>query len=79
MSSSEVRKPTYTTVLPEPPTSEYQDCLSCRIIGSGVLATTGGYALLAARKSAPGSVIGKRIVGIAGVGLLIGSAIRWTR
>ncbi|KZP08458.1 hypothetical protein FIBSPDRAFT_874573 [Athelia psychrophila] len=45
MSSSEVRKPTYTTTLPEPP-----HCLTCRIIGLGVLGTTGVYALLAALK-----------------------------
>ncbi|KAF7975054.1 hypothetical protein HWV62_16122 [Athelia sp. TMB] len=79
MSSSDVNKSTYTTVLPEPPISDYQDCMSCRIIGSGVLGTTGVYALLAARKTAPGSVMGKRIVGVAGIGLLIGSALRWTR
>ncbi|KZP18648.1 hypothetical protein FIBSPDRAFT_863442 [Athelia psychrophila] len=60
MSSSGVRKPTYTTILPESPTSEYQDCLPCRIIGSGVLGTTGVYAPLAARKSAPVSVMGQR-------------------
>lgn len=45
--------------------------MSCRIIGSGALGTTGVYALLSSRASAPGSVIGKRIVGVIGVGKLL--------
>ena len=58
----------YKTVLPDPPPAPYQDCTSCRIIGSGALGATGVYALMSSRASAPGSPFGKRIVGGLGVG-----------
>jgi hypothetical protein len=45
-----------------------QECLTCRIIGTGALAGVGIYALQASRPHAPGSVIGKRITAGVGVG-----------
>lgn len=45
-----------------------QECLTCRIIGTGALAGVGIYALQASRPRAPGSVIGKRITAGVGVG-----------
>ncbi|KAH9928469.1 uncharacterized protein BXZ73DRAFT_78290 [Epithele typhae] len=48
---------------------EYEDCLGCRIVGSGALGAVGLYALGMTRARAPGSVVGKRIMG--GVGILI--------
>jgi hypothetical protein len=47
--------------------STYNDCLTCRIIGSGAFAATGIYALRMSRRSAPGSIVGKRIMGGLGV------------
>ena len=47
--------------------SSYNDCLTCRAIGSGALAATGIYAFRMSRPSAPGSVVGKRIM--AGLGV----------
>lgn len=44
-----------------------RDCLSCKIIGSGAFVATGLYALHASRSSAPGTVIGKRLMG--GIGI----------
>jgi hypothetical protein len=72
--STDSNPPRYTTVIPEPPSSGPQDC---RIIGSGALGAAGLYALMSSRASAPGSVIGKRIV--AGVGVCEWEAtfIRW--
>ncbi|KAG1786381.1 uncharacterized protein HD556DRAFT_1211081, partial [Suillus plorans] len=55
----------------------YNDCMSCRIIGSGAFAATGIYALRMARPSAPGSIVGKRVMGGLGVCFLVGSALRW--
>jgi hypothetical protein len=43
------------------------ECLSCRIIGTATLAIVGLYALRQSRARAPGSVLGKRIVGGLGV------------
>ncbi|KIM54973.1 hypothetical protein SCLCIDRAFT_330811 [Scleroderma citrinum Foug A] len=57
--------------------SSQQDCLTCRIVGSGAFAATGLYALHASRASAPGSIIGKRIVGGVGICFLIGGIMRW--
>lgn len=54
-----------------------KDCLTCKIIGSTAFAATGLYALHASRASAPGSVIGKRIMGGLGICFLIGSVMRW--
>lgn len=54
-----------------------KDCLVCKVIGSTAFAATGLYALHASRASAPGSVIGKRIMGGLGICFLIGSVMRW--
>jgi hypothetical protein len=50
-----------------PQLSSYNDCITGRIIGSGAFAATGIYALRMARPSAPGSIVGKRIMGGLGV------------
>jgi len=47
--------------------STQADCLSCRIIGTATLAIVGLYALRQSRARAPGSVLGKRVVGGLGV------------
>ena len=44
-----------------------EECLTCRIIGTGALAGVGFYALQMSRPKAPGSVLGKRIMGGVGV------------
>lgn len=44
-----------------------QECLACRIIGTGALGGVGVYALNQSRTHAPGSIVGKRIM--AGVGI----------
>lgn len=44
-----------------------KECLSCRIMGTGVMAGTGSYAIWQARAAAPGSPGQKKI--IAGLGL----------
>ncbi|KAJ8584952.1 hypothetical protein M405DRAFT_773507 [Rhizopogon salebrosus TDB-379] len=79
MSTSESHPPNSTppdsAVAAKP--SSYNDCLSCRIIGSGAFAATGVYALRMARPSAPGSIVGKRIIGGLGVCFLVGSVLRW--
>lgn len=54
-----------TTTVARP--SSYNDCIACRIIGSGAFAATGIYALRMSRPSAPGSIVGKRIMGGLGV------------
>ncbi|TFK54296.1 hypothetical protein OE88DRAFT_1732971 [Heliocybe sulcata] len=56
-----------------------QECLTCRIIGTGALAVTGAYALNMSRAHQPGSIMGKRIMGALGVGFLVGSVLRWTK
>lgn len=50
-----------------PNAKEYQECLSCRIIGTGALGAVGIYALNQSRRHQLGSVVGKRI--IAGLGI----------
>lgn len=45
-----------------------QDCLACRVIGTGALGGVGIYALGMTRAGAPGSPLGKRIMGAVGVG-----------
>lgn len=47
--------------------SNPRECLSCRIMGTGVMAGTGSYAIWHARAAAPGSPGQKKI--IAGLGL----------
>ena len=44
-----------------------EECITCRIIGTGALAGVGFYALQMSRPKAPGSVVGKRIMGGIGV------------
>ncbi|KAH7906265.1 hypothetical protein BJ138DRAFT_1016517 [Hygrophoropsis aurantiaca] len=45
------------------------DCIVCRIIGSGAFAATGIYALRTSTPaSAPGSLVGKRLMGGLGIG-----------
>src|SRR5260370_41480217 len=53
------------------------DCLSCRIIGTGALGSTGLYALNQSRAHQPGSPVGKRIMAGIGVLFLLGSVARW--
>ncbi|KAG2116256.1 hypothetical protein BD769DRAFT_1486943 [Suillus cothurnatus] len=60
-----------------PQLSSHNDCITCRVIGSGAFAATGIYALRMARPSAPGSIVGKRIMGGLGVCFLVASALRW--
>ncbi|KAF9484509.1 hypothetical protein BDN70DRAFT_771216, partial [Pholiota conissans] len=57
--------------------SKYKECLSCRIMGTGVLAGTGSYAIWQCRASAPGSPGQKKIVAGLGIALLVGSVFRW--
>jgi hypothetical protein len=53
--------------MPVTDVAQRQDCLACRIIGSGAIGASGVYALYSSRAAAPGSLIGKRIVGGIGV------------
>ncbi|KAI0345558.1 hypothetical protein BDW22DRAFT_1342905 [Trametopsis cervina] len=71
-----VKEPIRTDVAPE---QAVQECLTCRIIGTGALAGVGIYALQASRPHAPGSIVGKRIMAGLGVGFLIASAFRWSK
>jgi len=54
-----------------------RDCLTCRVIGTGALGLTGIYALNQARPHAPGSLMGKRLIGATGVVLLVAAVMRW--
>ncbi|KAI0076730.1 hypothetical protein K474DRAFT_1662602 [Panus rudis PR-1116 ss-1] len=56
-----------------------QDCLACRVIGTGALGSLGFYALNQSRAHAPGSPAGKRIMAGVGVALLFASYMRWTK
>lgn len=47
----------------------YNDCLSCRIVGTGTLAGVGSYAIWQSRAAAPGGPAQKRIVAGLGVGV----------
>ncbi|KAF8972903.1 hypothetical protein BDZ97DRAFT_1778276 [Flammula alnicola] len=47
-----------------------KECLSCRIMGTGVLAGTGSYAIWQSRAAAPGSPGQKKIVAGLGLGTL---------
>jgi len=44
------------------------DCLSCRIIGTGALVGVGSYAIVQSRPPAPGTLVQKRILAGLGVG-----------
>ncbi|KAH9915217.1 uncharacterized protein B0H18DRAFT_886137 [Fomitopsis serialis] len=61
-----------------PPGPQPQDCLACRIIGTGALAGVGVHALNLSRAHQPGSPMGKRIMAGLGVCFLAGSYMRWT-
>lgn len=50
-----------------PPTQAKEECFSCKIIGSAAFGGIGIYALQMSRAKAPGSIVGKRIMG--GVGI----------
>lgn len=69
-SDGNVSKLTAETARLEPLSTqaEYQDCLPCRVIGTGAMAGVGIYALNMTRARAPGSIMGKRIMGAVGVG-----------
>lgn len=54
-----------------------KDCLSCRIMGAGLMAGTGSYAIWQSRAAAPGSPAQKKVVAGLGVALLVGSIFRW--
>jgi hypothetical protein len=70
-----------------------KDCLSCRIMGAGLMAGTGSYAIWQSRAAAPGSPAQKKVVAGFGLGenillvllqelmyhavLLVGSVFRW--
>jgi len=56
-----------------------EECITCRIIGTGALAGVGFYALQMSRPKAPGSITGKRIMGGIGICFLFASALRWNR
>ncbi|RDB25244.1 hypothetical protein Hypma_008014 [Hypsizygus marmoreus] len=56
---------------------KYNDCLSCRIVGTGTLGGVGSYAIYQSRAAAPGTPGQKRIVAGLGVALLVGGVIRW--
>ncbi|TFK44498.1 hypothetical protein BDQ12DRAFT_730552 [Crucibulum laeve] len=55
----------------------YQDCLQCRIIGTGTLVGVGSYALWQSRAAAPGKKIHKALLAGVGMAFLAGGAIRW--
>ena len=44
------------------------DCLSCRIIGTGALIGVGSYAIVQSRPTAPGTLVQKRVLAGLGVG-----------
>ena len=44
------------------------DCLSCRIIGTGAFIGVGSYAIAQSRPLAPGTLVQKRILASLGVG-----------
>ncbi|KAL6306883.1 hypothetical protein BKA93DRAFT_728512 [Sparassis latifolia] len=56
-----------------------QDCLACRVIGTGALGGLGVYALNQSRAHMPGSIAGKRVMAGLGVCFLVASALRWTK
>lgn len=82
-------KPLRTTTMSQPmgsPTNDTpqqriapEECLTCRIIGTGALAGVGFYALQMSRPKAPGSVLGKRIMGGVGVCEFLVQDALWIR
>jgi hypothetical protein len=61
------------------PGSKYEDCPSCRIVGSATLATVGTYALWQSRASAPGSPGQRRVVAGLGLGMLLSITLIFLR
>jgi len=75
------------------PQASSKDCVSCRIMGTGLMAGTGSYAIWQSRAAAPGSPAQKKVVAGLGLGsnklqallqkliyhvvLLVGSVFRW--
>ena len=53
------------------PQTQYKDCLSCRIIGTGTLSGVGSYAIWQARATAPGSSGQKKMLAGVGVGSFV--------
>ncbi|KAF8995460.1 hypothetical protein BDQ17DRAFT_1171804, partial [Cyathus striatus] len=51
--------------------TEIQDCLACRVVGSASFTGIGSYALWQSRAAAPGALVHKRMLGGLGVGMLI--------
>ncbi|KAI0705620.1 hypothetical protein C8Q76DRAFT_801360 [Earliella scabrosa] len=56
-----------------------QECLACRVIGTGAFGGVGIYALYQSRAQAPGSAVGKRFMAGLGVCFLVASALRWSK
>ncbi|KAF8875802.1 hypothetical protein CPB84DRAFT_1715272 [Gymnopilus junonius] len=54
-----------------------RECLSCRIMGTGILAGTGSYAIWQSRAAATGTPLQKKMVATVGLALIIGSVFRW--
>lgn len=50
------------------------DCLSCRVIGGSAFVGVGSYAIWSSRPKAVGSPIGKRLVGLMGLGTFYSNA-----
>jgi len=60
-------RPVQTRDISEAIAANSKDCLSCRIMGAGLMAGTGSYAIWQSRTAAPGSPAQKKVV--AGLGL----------
>ncbi|PPQ98432.1 hypothetical protein CVT24_004111 [Panaeolus cyanescens] len=56
-----------------------QECLSCRIIGTSVLAGTGSYAIWQSRTAAPGTPVQKRMLAGLGIVLVVAGVFRWRK
>lgn len=68
-----------TSTRRRPPAAAQQDCLGCRIVGTGALGAVGLHALNQARGHQPGSLIGKRVLaglGICEYSILVFSQVR---
>jgi len=54
-----------------------QECISCRVVGTGAFAGTGAYAIWLSRAAAPGTPGQKKILAGLGIALLVGGVFRW--
>lgn len=77
MNSSTVTASTERTVQAQE--EKPQDCLSCRIIGTGTLGGVGTYALWQSRAAAPGTPLQKKCLAVVGLGLVVGGVLRWNK